>query len=109
MSDETSHIFRGIFLSFMRVHALYHADKAPIYGAEMVQELSRHGYQVSAGTLYPLLHDLEEAGYLSSKEQVINGKVRRYYRITRAGRKALAQLRPKIRELVDEVLSEREP
>lgn len=108
-SKGTDAIFRGIFLSFMRVHVLYHAEKEAIYGAEMEEELSRHGYQVSPGTLYPLLHGLEEAKYLSSKEQVVNGKVRKYYRITPAGKRALARLRPKIRELVDEVLYGRDP
>ncbi|MBV9470609.1 MAG: helix-turn-helix transcriptional regulator [Abitibacteriaceae bacterium] len=104
MPDTTDTIFRGIFLSFMRVHVLYHAAQAPIYGVEMTQELARHGYEVSPGTLYPLLHGLEKAEYLVSAEQVVEGKVRKYYSITPAGRKALKNLKPKIRELVNEVL-----
>ena len=39
----------------------------------MAEELQRHGYKISAGTLYPLLHRLEKKGYLRSSEQR-NGK-----------------------------------
>jgi DNA-binding PadR family transcriptional regulator len=53
---------------FERLHVLYHAVKAPVFGVETMEELARHGYEVSAGTLYPLLHQLEEAGYLTSYE-----------------------------------------
>jgi DNA-binding PadR family transcriptional regulator len=98
--------FREIFLAFVRVHLLYHAAEAPIYGVEMIEELARHGYSLSPGTLYPILHSMEADGYLDSERRTVNGKVRKYYRITEAGREALVRLRPQIRELVDEVLGE---
>lgn len=97
-------IFRDIFLAFVRVHLLHHAEEAPIYGLEMIEELARHGYQIGPGTLYPVLHGLERAGYLQGERRAVNGKVRKYYGITDAGRAALLRLRPKIRELVGEVL-----
>lgn len=99
-------IFRDIFLAFVRVHLLHHAAEGPIFGLEMIEELARHGYQVSPGTLYPVFHELERAGYLSCEPETVNGKVRKYYRITAAGRDALVRLRSKIRELVREVLHE---
>jgi DNA-binding PadR family transcriptional regulator len=102
-------IFRDIFLAFVRVHLLHHAAEGRIYGLEMIQELARHGYDMSPGTLYPIFHSLEEEGYLLSEQEAVRGKVRKYYRITDLGREALAQLRPKIRELVDEVLGEEAP
>ena len=102
-------IFRDIFLAFVRVHLLHHAEEGPIYGLEMIQELARHGYDMSPGTLYPIFHSLEEAGYLISEQQTVQGKIRKYYRITDEGRKALALLRPKVRELVQEVLHEETP
>ena len=101
-------IFRDIFLAFVRVHLLHHAAEGPIYGLEMIQELARHGYDLSPGTLYPVFHGLEKAGYMVSEQQTVQGKVRKYYRITEAGRTVLALLRPKIRELVNEVLHEKE-
>jgi PadR family transcriptional regulator, regulatory protein PadR len=97
-------IFHDIFLAFVRVHLLHHAAEGRIYGQAMRQELARHGYELSSGTLYPIFHGLEEDGYLSSEQEIVGGKVRKYYRITGRGRDLLAELRPKIRELVGEVL-----
>lgn len=101
-------IFRDIFLSFVRVHLLHHAAEGPIYGVEMREELARHGYELSPGTLYPILHSLETAGYLTHEAQTVSGKVRKYYRATPAGRALLSRLRMQIRELVEEVLVEDE-
>ena len=95
---------RDVFLAFVRVHVLHHAAQERIFGLEMMEELKRHGYDISAGTLYPLLHTLEESGVLISTQEVVAGKVRRYYRTTKAGDALLGELRAKIRELVDEVL-----
>lgn len=100
-------IFRDTFLGFVRVHVLYHASKDRIFGLEMIEELREHGYDLSPGTLYPILRAMLEAGYLRSEQVVVAGKVRKYYRITAAGRKVLAQLRDRIRELTHEVLEER--
>jgi PadR family transcriptional regulator PadR len=101
-------IFRDIFVAFVRVHLLHHAAEGPIYGLEMIEELARHGYELSPGTSYPIFHALEAAGYLTCDQQTVNGKIRKYYQITNAGREALSRLRPKIRELVGEVLEDRE-
>jgi PadR family transcriptional regulator len=97
-------IIRNVFLAFVRVHLLHHAAEHPIYGMAMIEELARHGYELSPGTLYPILHELEAAGYLQAQETVVEGKVRKYYRITALGRKALSEIKPKIRELVGEAL-----
>lgn len=97
-------LVRDIFLAFVRVHLLHHAAEAPIYGAEMIEELTRHGYQIGSSTMYPTLHALRRQGYLTEEKRVVNSKVRKYYAITDAGRRALAMLRPKVRELVGEVL-----
>ena len=100
-------IMRDVFLAFVRVHVLHHAARERIFGLEMMEELKRHGYDISAGTLYPLLHAFEESGVLISRQEVVDGKVRRYYRATKAGNALLGELRTKIEELVDEVLEHR--
>ena len=100
---------RDVFLGFVRVHVLHHAAKERIFGLEMMDELKRHGYDISAGTLYPVLHALERGGMLTSTQEVVEGKVRRYYRTTRAGDTLLAELREKVGELVGEVLERRSP
>lgn len=97
-------ILRDIFLAFVRVHMLHHAAKERIFGVEMMDELKRHGYDISPGTLYPMLHALEESGVLVSTQEVQDGKLRKYYRTTKAGNVLLGELRAKIGELVEEVL-----
>lgn len=95
---------RDILLAFVRVHILHHAAVERVYGAGMAQELARHGYRLSPGTLYPLLHRLHEDGLLASEVEVVAGKVRKYYVATRRGKRALESLRAKLAELVGEAL-----
>ncbi|MFQ6121891.1 MAG: PadR family transcriptional regulator [Dehalococcoidales bacterium] len=98
---------REFFLGFIKIHILYHAAKKPIFGVEIAEELARHGYRLSPGTLYPTLHRLEKEGYLESSSKVINGRVRKYYQATAEGKQVLEQARQKIRELVTEVIEEK--
>jgi len=105
----TELLTKMFFGGFVRMHVLYHAAKEPVFGVEMMEELGRHGYDVGAGTLYPLLHQLEEAGYLSVHIEVVAGKQRKYYRATPAGKSALEEAKAKLRELVAEVLHDKPP
>jgi len=98
---------REFFLGFIKIHILYHAAQEPIFGVEIAEELARHGYSVSPGTLYPVLHRLEKEGYLESNSKVVNGRVRKYYQATAEGKLVLEQSKKKIRELVTEVLEEK--
>ena len=97
-------MMRNIFLGFIRIHILHHASEGEIFGVEMMDELRRHGYLISSGTLYPILHSLEEDGYLTRRDEVVSGKVRKYYRITEKGINALKDAKKKIQELVEEVM-----
>jgi DNA-binding PadR family transcriptional regulator len=95
---------REFFLGFIKIHILHHAAEEAVYGLALLSELQRHGYELSPGTMYPVLHGLERAEYLHRVDRVVNGKVRKYYAITKSGAAALADARKKLRELVDEVL-----
>jgi DNA-binding PadR family transcriptional regulator len=88
----------------VRLHILHHAARQEVHGAWMTEELGRHGYRISPGTLYPTLHRLEGEGLLTSAQRVINGRTRRMYRATKAGRQALAEDRKALAELAREVL-----
>ena len=60
-----------------------------MYGYEMIETLQKRSQNVfvlKAGTLYPLLHSLEEKGYLTVYEREASGKVRKYYSITKEGK-----------------------
>jgi PadR family transcriptional regulator, regulatory protein PadR len=102
-SDTTVELMRDFLLGFIKIHILYHAKQEKIYGKEFHEELNRHGYNMSFGTLYPIFHKLEKDGYLTSEKVNINGKIRKYYTITKKGRSALADARQKANELVKEL------
>jgi DNA-binding PadR family transcriptional regulator len=90
----------------VQLHILHHAAEGEIHGAWMSRELAGHGYEISPGTLYPTLHRLESEGLLSSRATVVEGRSRRVYKITPAGRRALRQTRKALKELADEVLGD---
>ncbi|MGC9223365.1 MAG: PadR family transcriptional regulator [Terracidiphilus sp.] len=97
-----NHHKRELFYGLIRIHVLLHASEEAIFGLAMMRELAHHGYRIGPGTLYPLLHGLEEAGLLKAVEES-GGNRRRMYRITAAGRKALAKAREKVDELHQEL------
>jgi PadR family transcriptional regulator PadR len=101
--EEHSKLFRDLLLGFVKVHILFHASREPIYGAGITAELDHHGYHLSPGTLYPLLHSLEAADFVVREDRVVDGKVRKYYRTTPLGDKAFDQARLKVLELVEEI------
>ena len=94
---------KDLYAGLVRLHILHHAVQGPIFGLGIIEELDRHGYKLSAGTLYPILHGLERKGYLRSSENRHNGRVRRVYRATLRGRKALGAAKEKVRELFGEL------
>jgi DNA-binding PadR family transcriptional regulator len=98
---------REIFDGLIRLHVLLHAAQEPIFGLAMMHELEHHGYHVGPGTLYPLMHGMEHAGLLKSGLQRVEGRRRRLYRITLAGKRALEIARVKVDELQHELHEER--
>ena len=71
-----------------------------MFGLGMLEELAGHGYRISPGTLYPILHGLEKKGYLSAKTERNGKSLRKVYRATPLGRKALEATKEKVRELM---------
>lgn len=96
-------ILRKIFLAFIQVHILHHAKADPIYGAWMIEELKHHGYDVSAGTMYPIFHNMEKDELLTVSKKNVDGKIRKYYHITEKGIQTLAEAKQKIAELSHEI------
>ena len=97
-----------MYSGLIRLHVLHHAAEEPVFGLGMLEELARHGYRISPGTLYPILHGLESKGYLRSTEQRNGRSRRKVYRATALGRKALAAAKSKVRELFQELILESE-
>ncbi len=94
---------RDLFLGFIKLHILYHAGSEPVYGLWLIEELAKHGYRLSPGTLYPVLHSLQGEGLLVAETRLVDGKIRKYYRLTEAGMSALSEGKAKARELLDEI------
>jgi DNA-binding PadR family transcriptional regulator len=96
------------FAAFIELHVLHHASETAVYGLWLIEELAEHGYKISPGTLYPLLHSMESSGLLKSRNTVIKGKVRKYYSITPKGKRYLQRAKRQVGELVREVFSEQD-
>jgi PadR family transcriptional regulator PadR len=95
-----------LYGGLIRLHILLHAAQEPLHGSWMMAELRHHGYRISPGTLYPMLHGLEAKGYLRSKEERDGKQVRRLYSITPSGKRALDEGRKKVRELYGELFED---
>ena len=98
---------REILSGLIRLHILHHANKEPVYGFGMISELRHHGYEMSPGTLYPILRRMEEKGYLISSREQVNGKVRKIYRTTATGDQALDIGKSRVKELFGELFEEK--
>jgi DNA-binding PadR family transcriptional regulator len=97
---------RNLYSGLIRLHILHHAAEGPVFGQAMIDELGRHGYRMSAGTLYPILHGMERQGYLRSRLILTGGRQRRVYRATAAGGKALVTARRRVQELFGEMFEQ---
>jgi DNA-binding PadR family transcriptional regulator len=101
-----SELGKEIARAFVQLHVLHHAEHEDVWGQELIEELGRHGHRLSPGTVYPLLHRLEAQGLLSRRDVLAEGRVRKCYRLTAPGRRALREARAMLRELVEELLAE---
>jgi len=96
-------LHQALYSGLIRLHVLHHACEEPIFGLGMIEELARHGYKLSAGTLYPLLHGMEVSGLLRASEEKRGKTTRRLYRATPAGRRALRVAKKRVKELFGEL------
>ncbi|MEB1809194.1 MAG: PadR family transcriptional regulator [Bacillaceae bacterium] len=96
-------VLRKLFLGFIQIHILHHAKEHPIFGLWMLEELKEHGYNISAGTLYPILHSMEKDGLLHKEDRNVEGKIRKYYSTTEKGETLLVEARNKAYELFKEI------
>ena len=100
-------IQREILLSFWKIHILHHAAEGPVVGQWMLKELRHHGYEVSPGTLYPILHRMERLGWLRSEVDESGGlKAKRSFYATDAGKEVLSIVLKQMRELKEETKNE---
>lgn len=107
MNSELKNITREILLGFWKVHILHHAAEGPVVGQWMLQELRRHGYELSPGTLYPLLQRMERNGWLRSEVDPQGGpRARKNYYLTLKGQEVLKFIKDRVEELWWEIKDE---
>jgi len=108
-TEDIKALQREILLGFWKAHILYHASKRPLVGQWILRELRRHGYEVSPGTIYPLLARMEERGWLTYPKDPRGGlRARKEYSLTQSGLEVLALLRKQVEELHREVFLEKD-
>jgi DNA-binding PadR family transcriptional regulator len=105
VTDESE--YQEILSGLIRLHILHHAVEGEVYGHWMIEELGRHGYRMSPGTLYPMLHALERKGFLKSRTKGVGRRARRLYRATKKGRAALEMAKDRVNELFGELIEGR--
>ena len=88
--DDPAMEHQNLLVALIRRHALHHAAEDEIYGQWIMEELARHGYWLSPGTLYPMLHGMEKKGYLRSREMEMGRAARQLSRATQR-RKGLSR------------------
>jgi len=104
--DKEAMKFKDLLTGFIRLHILHHAAEQEIYGQWMIEELARHGYKLSPGTLYPLLHGMERKGYLRSRKEHPGRTARTLYRATPLGKKGLTLAKSRILEFTGEAMKD---
>ena len=102
--DDVKLLTREVLLAFWKVHILHHASEGPVVGNWMLGELREHGYDVSPGTLYPLLRRMETYGWLRVERNPEGGaRSRKEYYLTDAGKLILDHLREQVAEMHREI------
>jgi PadR family transcriptional regulator PadR len=107
--SQEGHISRSFFQGMVRLFILYRAGQKPVYGEALNRSFRQFGYEMSPGSLYPLLHNLEKQHLLRCRIRIARGRVRKYYELTDKGRLCLAEVRKELAELVAEVVFDRKP
>jgi DNA-binding PadR family transcriptional regulator len=98
---------RELYGGLIRLHILHHAAEGVIFGLGIIEELATHGYRLSPGTLYPILHAMEQKGYLKARAGRAGRRSRKVYAITPRGARAFREAREKVKELFGELFAGR--
>ncbi len=99
----SGYVNKRLFQGFILLHILHHASETPVFGSWLIEELSEHGYKLSPGTLYPILHHLEEEQLLEHYDENVGGKIRKYYVTTEQGLAELNEAKRYLAELTKEI------
>ena len=102
--SHKNHICRSFLQGMVELFVLQRAEKEPVYGVSLHKALHDLGYDISPGSLYPLLHSLEKKRLLRCHIHEVGGRIRKYYELTKEGRSCLAEVRQHLAGLVEEII-----
>ena len=93
-------IDREFARGFVKLYALWRASQGETFGMQIIEEMRELGFRVSPGTLYPILHTLLEERDVTQTNRLVNGKIRKCYRVTTKGRKEAEEVIERLTWLV---------
>jgi PadR family transcriptional regulator, regulatory protein PadR len=102
--DTKREMMQSFWQGLVRFFILHQAGHSPVYGIRLKKQLHEWGYDLSPGSLYPMLHALEKALLLHSRVKIFKGRARKYYEITAQGRTVLAALQEELAEIMGKML-----
>jgi DNA-binding PadR family transcriptional regulator len=97
-------ISQAFWKGMVKLLALHQASLGPIYGGRLSKYFRSLGYEISPGSLYPMLHRLEKANLLQSRIKIFKGRARKYYELTKEGHDCLEAFRQEVSGIVREVI-----
>jgi PadR family transcriptional regulator PadR len=97
-------ITQAFWQGMVKLVVLHQAGLAPVYGGRLSKYLRSQGYDISPGSLYPLLHAMEKAELLHSRIKIFKGRVRKYYELTPQGQTCLEAVRKEVGGIMQEVI-----
>jgi PadR family transcriptional regulator PadR len=98
-------MMHSFWQGILKFFVLHQAAQSPVYGGKLKKQLQDLDYDISPGSLYPLLHALEKAQLLKSRVKIFRGRARKYYDITDQGRAVLAELQEELADVMGRLLS----
>ena len=98
-------MIKSFWQGVLKFLVLHQAAQSPVYGGKLKKQLQDWGYDISPGSLYPLLHSLEKSSLLTSRVKIFKGRARKYYEITGQGRAVLAELQEELTGIMSKLLS----
>src|SRR5262245_54752469 len=99
-----ANIYRSFLRGMVKLFILRQAEQGVLYGGSFSKALQGLGYDISPGSLYPLLHTLAKEKLLRCRSRMVGGRVRKYYELTDQGRACLTEVREDLSRLIEEVL-----
>ena len=103
--DLKKQLMHSFWQGILKFFVLHQAAQSPVYGGKLKKQLQDWDYDISPGSLYPLLHSLEKGLLLKSRVKIFKGRARKYYDITDEGREILAQVRGELAHVLSRMLS----